>query len=108
LGKPKGETVERGAEAGKTLVGRVFSIVAILFCVPVGGLFVSVATGTVGICLGVIGYVLGVRRLASAAVVLCKVAMFLGLLVGQGASPGSYDAALEGAKRMLQSPFSSR
>lgn len=94
--------MERGSEAGKTLVGRAFSIIAIIFCVPVGVLFVSVAIGAVGICLGVAGYVLGARRLASVAVVLSAIAMFLGLLVGQGALPGSYDATLDGAKRMLQ------
>ncbi|CAN5871818.1 hypothetical protein BH18ACT11_BH18ACT11_00330 [soil metagenome] len=99
---------EQGAVAGKTLVGRAFSIVAIIFCVPVGVLFVSVATGAVGICLGVVGYVLGARRLASVAVALSVVAMFLGLLVGQGALPGSYDAALDGAKEMLRGPFSDR
>jgi hypothetical protein len=42
--------------------------------------------------------------LGSLAVVLCTAAMFLGLLVGQGAIPGSYDAALDGVKEALQWP----
>ena len=67
-----------------------------------GILFVSIATGVVGIILGIVGYALGARRTGSMAVVLCTVAMFLGLLVGQGAMPGSYDALLDGVKGSLQ------
>lgn len=90
----------------KVLVGRIASVIAILFCVPVGILFVSIATGAVGIVLGVVGYSLGARRLGALAVVLCTVAMFLGLLVGQGIMPGSYDEAVSGFKEALQHPFS--
>jgi hypothetical protein len=57
-----------------------------------------VATEAVGIILGVVGYTLGARRLGVLAVVLCTAAMFLVLLAGQGAMPGSYDAALDGVK----------
>lgn len=96
--------MERNAVAGKTFAGRVLSTIALVFCVPVGILFVSVATGAVGIILGMVGYALGARRLGSLAVVLCTAAMFLGLLVGQGAIPGSYDAALDGVKEALQWP----
>lgn len=39
-------------------------------------------------------------------VVLCAAVMFLGLLVGQAAMPGSYDAAVDGVKEALQAPFS--
>ena len=101
-----GREDNREAGSGKVLVGRVLSAIALLFCVPVGVLFVSVATGAVGIVLGVVGYALGARRLGGVAVVLCTGAMFLGLLVGQGAMPGSYDAALDGVKEALQFPFS--
>ncbi len=96
--------MERKSAAGKEIVGQAFSIFALIFCVPLGILFVSVATGAVGIILGVVGYVLGSRRLGSLAVVLCTAAVFLGLLVGQGAMPGSYDAALNGVKDALQWP----
>jgi hypothetical protein len=98
--------MERSAVAGKTLVGRTLSVIALVYCVPVGILFVSIATGAVGVILGVVGFALGARRLGSLAVVLCTAALLLGLLVGQGAIPGSYDAALNGAKEMLQQPFS--
>jgi flagellar biosynthesis protein FliP len=94
--------VEHKEGVGKVHVGRILSVIALLFCVPVGILFVSIATGAVGIILGIVGYALGARRVGYVAVVLCAVAMFLGLLVGQGAMPGAYDAALEGVKKALQ------
>ncbi len=90
------------------MTGRILSVIAILFCVPVGIIFVSVATGAVGIVLGVVGYALGARALGFVAVVLCTAAVFLGLLAGQGAMPGSYDAALDGVKEAIQEPFSGR
>lgn len=91
---------------GKVFFGRVLCVIALVFCVPVGILFVSIATGAVGIIFGIVGYTLGARRLGGLAVGLCTAAMFLGLLAGQGAIPGSYDAALDGAKERLQRPFS--
>jgi hypothetical protein len=93
-------------DAGKRGVGRLLAAIALIVCVPVGAMFVSVATGAVGILLGIVGYTLGARTLGLVAVVLCTTAMFLGLLVGQGAVPGSYDAALDGVKEALQAPFS--
>ncbi len=98
-------SMERSDETGKVLVGRALCVVALLFCVPAGALFVSVATGAVGIVLGVTGYLLGAHGLGRLAVVLCTAAMFLGLLVGQGAIPGSYDALLDGIKETLRDPF---
>jgi ABC-type transport system involved in cytochrome c biogenesis permease subunit len=97
--------MDQSDDRGKALIGRVLCAVALLFCVPVGVLFVSVATGAVGIVLGVVGYLLGARGLARLAVVLCTAAMFLGLLVGQGAIPGSYDALLYGIEETLQDPL---
>ena len=77
--------------------GRLLSIIALVFCVPLGALFVSVATGAVGVCLGIAGYALGARRLGSLAVLLCTVAMFVGLLVGQGVVPGdAFDRTVDG------------
>ncbi len=101
-----GREANREIGSAKALVGRIFSTFAVLFCVPVGVLFVSIATPAVGIVLGVAGYALGARRLGGVAVVLCTVAMFLGLLAGQGAIPGSYDAILDGVKETIQDPFS--
>lgn len=81
----------------KLNAGRLLSIFALIFCVPLGALFVSIATGSVGIFLGITGYALGSRRLGALAVVLCTVAMFVGLLVGQGVIPGdAYDRAVDG------------
>ena len=77
--------------------GRLFSGVAIVFCVPLGALFVSIATGAVGVFLGIIGYALGARRFGALAVVMCTAAMFVGLLVGQGVIPGdAFDRAVDG------------
>ncbi len=76
--------------------GRLLSGLAIVFCVPLGALFVSIATGAVGVFLGITGYALGARRLGTLAVVLCTAAMFVGLLVGQGVLPGTYDRAVDG------------
>ncbi len=101
-----GREVDREVGSGKVLVGRVLSAIAVIFCVPVGMLFVSIATPATGIMLGVAAYALGARRLGGVAVLLCTAAMFSGLLVGQGAMPGSYDAVLDGVKEALQYPLS--
>lgn len=92
--------------AGGTLWGRVLSAFALVVCVPVGIYFVSIAVEFVGIVLGVAGYALGARRLGSLAVALCAGAMLLGLLMGQGVIPGSYDEMVNGAKEMIQDPLS--
>jgi hypothetical protein len=77
--------------------GRLLAGFSLVFCVPVGVLFVSVATGAVGIVLGIAGYALGASTLGRLAVVLCIMAMFVGLLVGQGVIPGdAYDRLVDG------------
>lgn len=81
-------SAEQNYEQVKVTVGRLLCAVAILFCVPVGAFFISVATEAVGVMLGIVGYVLGARRLGLLAVVLCIAAMFAGLIVGPGAMPG--------------------
>ena len=80
----------------KLSAGRLLSGIAIVFGVPLGALFVSIATGAVGVFLGITGYALGARRLGALAVVLCTAAMFVGLFVGQGVLPGTYDRAVDG------------
>ena len=88
---------KQNPEVWKLTVGRLLSGFALVFCVPVGALFVSVATGAVGIVLGITGYVLGAGTLGPLAVVLCTVAMFVGPLVGQGVIPGdAYDRVVDG------------
>ncbi len=88
---------ENNPQTWKLNVGRLLSIVALVFCVPIGALFVSIATGTVGIFMGITGYALGARRLGVLAIVLCTAAMFVGLLVGPGVVPGDvYDRVVDG------------
>jgi hypothetical protein len=88
---------EKNPEVWKLTAGRLLSGFALVFCVPVGALFVSVAVGAVGIVLGITGYVLGARTLGPLAVALCTLAMFVGLLVGQGVIPGdAYDRVVDG------------
>ncbi len=88
---------EKNPRLWKLNAGRLLSVVALVFCVPIGALFVSIATGAVGIFMGITGYALGARRLGALAVVLCTAAMFVGLLFGQGVIPGdAYDRAVDG------------
>ena len=98
--------MEQESATGKSYVGLSLSAFALVFCVPMGILFVSVATGAVGFIFGMVGYALGAHKIGSVTVVLCAAVMFLGLLVGQAAMPGSYDAAVDGVKEALQAPFS--
>ena len=91
-------------DAGKRGLGRLLAAIALVVCVPVGAMFVSVATGAVGVFLGIVSYALGARTLGLLAVVLCTAAMFVGLLVGQGVIPGDfYDRAVDGWFRNLTS-----
>jgi hypothetical protein len=77
--------------------GRLLSGIAIVFCVPLGALFVSIATGAVGLFLGIISYALEAGKLGALAVVMCTAAMFVGLLVGQGVIPGdAFDRTVDG------------
>ncbi len=75
------EREKRDARQG--LIGRVLSVVALVFCVPAGLYFVSIAIEFIGIVLGVTGYTLGARRLGAVAIVLCTIAMFVSYLIGQ-------------------------
>lgn len=71
----------------------------------IGAYFVSTATEAIGIVLRVAGYYLGARILASAMIILCVVATFVGLLVGQGYVPGPYEAEADGVKESIQDPL---
>ena len=81
--------------------GRVLCVFGILLAV-VGAYFVSVATEGVGIALGVAGYAFGARTLGITTIVLCVIGMFVGLLVGQGVIPGSYDEPVDGIQESIQ------
>ena len=56
-----------------------------------GAFFVSIATAVVGTLLGMVGYFLGARVFGTAVVILSIATLFIGLLVGPLAIPGSYD-----------------
>ncbi|CAN5871330.1 hypothetical protein BH18ACT11_BH18ACT11_00240 [soil metagenome] len=80
---------EQDRSLGK-LVARTLGAAGIVLAV-VGAYYVSVAFATSGILLGTVGYAVGARNFGRAAVVLGVVSIFVGLLVGQRAMPGSYD-----------------
>lgn len=90
------DTSDKNPRVWKRNAGRLLSGFALIFCVPVGALFVSIAMGAVGICLGIAGYVLGARRLGSLAVALCTIAMCQGVIPGD-----AYDRAVDGFFRNL-------
>lgn len=76
--------MEREKRDGRRrLIGRVLSVVALVFCVPAGLYFVSIATEFIGIVLGIAGYALRARRLGALAIVLCTASIFVSYLIGQ-------------------------
>jgi uncharacterized membrane protein HdeD (DUF308 family) len=93
-------------EAAKSFFARVVCVVGILlglvglitpfFMGPATTADVSIQA--VGILLGIVGYYLGARRLALAAVRLCIVAIFFGLAASQDLIPG-----IQGEDRSLPS-----
>lgn len=88
-----------------SLLGRVLCMVGIALAL-IGAYFVSIALGAVGIALGVAGYYLGPQNLGRVAIVLGVVSIFVGLFMGQGVIPGSYDEEVNGIKETIQDPFS--
>ena len=44
--------------------------------------------GAVGICLGILGYFLGVNRLGTITIILCTAVLFFGLAASQDLIPG--------------------
>ena len=57
----------------------------------IGAFFVSVATNVLGMVLGMVGYVLGTRRLGTLTIILALITLAGGLFLGQGVVPGAYD-----------------
>ena len=93
LGGP-GEKMEAGREEQvKLLAARIVCGVGLLLGVGgiVAALFgggANISAGALGAALGILGYFLGARRLATATVVLCVAAIFFGLAASQGMIPG--------------------
>lgn len=96
--------MEQRSGVDKVFIGRALCVLGLGSAV-FGAYFVSIATEAVGIALGAAGYYLGARTLASATILLCVVATFVGLLVGQGYIPGPYDAEADGVKESIQDPL---
>ena len=95
------EEQNKGEVKARIFWGRLLAGFGLVFCVPVGAYFVSVATETIGLLLGVVGYALGSRALGTVTVVACVAAGLIGLLMGQGVIPGSYDHMVDGVYRFL-------
>ena len=83
-----------GARQG-LILGRMLCAIG-LGSAAIGALFVSVGTDVVGMVLGMMGYYLGARVFGVVLIVLSTITLFIGLLVGQGAIPGSYDQIMNG------------
>ena len=60
----------------------------------------NISGGALGAALGILGYFLGARRLATATVVLCVAAIFFALAASQGLIPGIefFDRTLPGVQ----------
>jgi len=81
---------------GRNLVpGRMLCSVGLGFAV-LGAFFVSVETNVVGMLLGAVGYYLGARVFGVVIIILSIITLFIGLLIGPGAIPGSYDEVMNG------------
>lgn len=81
-----------GGQRAKLLGAGIACVVGVLFglgsvlAALVGGT-PNVSGGALGAALGILGYFLGARRLASATVVLCVAAIFFALAASQGMIP---------------------
>ena len=76
------------------LAGRLACIVGLVIGIlSMGAVFLfdssaNVSAPALGAALGVFGYFMGTRRLATITVLLCVAALFLGLAASQGLIPG--------------------
>lgn len=79
----KDKESNRRRDSGRVLggAGCVLAAVGAATAFSIGG--VSIASGMLGVSLGVAGYLLGSRKWGGAAVVLCIFALFVGLSASQ-------------------------
>lgn len=77
------------------LPARILCAIGLGFAV-IGAFFISVGTNVVGMILGLVGYYFGARVFGVLVIVLSTITLFIGLLIGPGAIPGTYDEAVEG------------
>jgi len=86
----------QGKDSGwnaRLLGGRIPCVVGLLlgiggFLAALFGGGANTSAGALGVGLGVLGYFLGARRLATATVILCVAAILFGLAASQGLIPG--------------------
>lgn len=86
--------MSQGTDQTKALFGRLLCGLGIALAV-IGAFFVSIATNVLGIVLGMVGYVLGSRRLGTLTIILALVTLVGGLFLGQGVVPGAYDRIMD-------------
>lgn len=101
FGRAAGETLDDRPDVGARsglIPGRILCVFGLGSAV-IGAYFVSVGTDVVGMLLGMMGYYFGARVFGIVIIVLSTAALFVGLLVGQGAVPGSYDQFVDGFSR---------
>lgn len=94
---------QQGAVEAKLFFGRLLGVLG-LVTLPLGALFVAVAMDAVALCLGVVSYFLGARRLGIVVVVLSVLAAVVGLLIGQGYIPNIFDWTIvaDGLRRGME------
>ena len=93
-GKSPDDRPDVGARSG-LIPGRILCVIGLGFAV-IGAFFVSIGTDILGMILGMAGYYLGARVFGVVIIVLSTITLFIGLLIGQGAIPGSYDEIMNG------------
>ena len=71
------------AACGLGIILAVAGIVAAFF-----GTGASVLPGAVGVCLGILGYFLGINRMGPITIILCTAVLFFGLAASQDLVPG--------------------
>lgn len=83
------------AESARAFFATVMCVLGLLLALGVlistlvaGGSFGVVSAAAIGIALGVLGYFLGARRLATATIIVSVVTLFLGIAATQGVIPG--------------------
>lgn len=98
------QTETDGVAQAKLLCGRLLCVVGLVL-IPPGAYFVSVAMEFATLCLGMVGFYLGARRLGVAVVALSVVAAVAGLLLGQGYIPtivNPLESDVDGLRRGME------
>ncbi len=95
---------ERRVRSVRSFLGLILCVLGLLLAVGgiletfVGGAasVSNISAGAIGAVLGIVGYFMGVRRLAIATIIISLVVIFFGLAASQGIIPGfeNYDRDL--------------